>query len=506
MSRKKFVLSLVATAAALIAWPAASAQQTGAKDLLAGAAWTFSADGGKTFTLDSLQAKPPGQTNFVARATFRIDDPAQIGGLWLIPGQGLRQPSFTLNGKDVAGPLPRMTYRVFPMDPEKYLVRGENVLVARGAVVNKGQAPVPILLPTRLEAYPPQMVGIRTGPILGAIAQDYFTVTCRTNMPAKVVVTARPVEPAGGGETSAASQRGFYHRLRVPIPKGTRKFSYTVTSHAGQAKKTDGPITVKVPALAGEPFRFVAAGDSRSDPKVWGAVTAAIEKAAPDLLVHSGDLVGDGRIDDLWDSEFYSPAAALLSGVPFYPVLGNHEHNAPAYFELFYTPGQDGKGRNWAQAVGGVLFIGIDGAANWGAEPSRAWLEGVLKGSKEKFIFLATHYPAWSSSQHGSDRGAQKLIMPLLAKYSVTAMLAGHDHVYERSEPPADRGVTCIVTGGAGAPIYGKGRKANPYSKVFASKPHYCVFDVKGDACQMKVYDLKGRVIDERTFTARKVP
>ena len=82
-------------------------------------------------------------------------------------------------------------------------------------------------------------------------------------------------------------------------------------------------------------------------------------------------------------------------------------------------------------------------------------------------------------------------------------MIAGHDHDYERSEPPAGAGVTCIVAGGGGAPLYGKQGK-NSYSKVFHTKLHYCVFDVKGDTCTMKAYDAQGNVLDETAFKARK--
>ena len=44
----------------------------------------------------------------------------------------------------------------------------------------------------------------------------------------------------------------------------------------------------------------------------------------------------------------------------------------------------------------------------------------------------------------------RQTVAPLLAKYKATAMFAGHDHTYERSE--AD-GVTFITSGGAGAPL-----------------------------------------------------
>ena len=510
MFRRKFpVLTIVWALVIVTAVTAAPAEEAAAKDALARAAWTFSSDGGKTFALRSLEIPAGATINVVARATFKVDDPAAVGGVRVMAGRLLTNAGFKLNGKQVTGPLPGMLYYAVPVDPRVYLTNGENVLIVTGSAKNRSSVPMDVQLRVYLELYPPAMVSVQTGPMLGVIGPDFFTLTCRTNMPAEVTVTAQPIEPAGGAKTSVTSPRGFYHRLRVPLAKGTRKFSYTVTCQVGTFKKTGELVRVGIPAFDGKSLRFVAAGDCRSHPDRWAAVAAAIHKARPELMVFSGDMVGDGRWDHTWDQEWSDPARALLASVPIYPVIGNHEHNAAAYFELFYTPSENPRNKKWAQAVGTVLFIGIDGAAEWsGDSPNGKWLEEVLKKSKEKFIFLATHYPAWSSGPHGKGnegqmRAARKFIMPLLAKYNATAMIAGHDHDYERSEPPADQGVTCIVTGAAGAPTYGKSAN-NPYSKAFAAKLSFCVFDVNGDTCDMKVYEPSGRLIDERTFKARK--
>lgn len=512
MPSRRFLSAVLIAAALLSASCAATAAQPpdDVRKVLANGPVMFSADGGKTFTLESLDAKP-GRTNVVAQVKFKVDDPAALGGMWVIPGRDLGGARLTINGKGPSGPLRGMRYRMFVMDPRKYLVKGENIFRIAGAYTNKGKAPAPVKFKTRFEIYPPRFVALESGPTLGAIGPDYFTVTCRTNMPAKVTVRAVVVKPAGiKAAMSATSERGYYHRLRVALPKITREFTYTVTSHIGDAKKTDGPFTVKPPDFSGKPFRFVAAGDSRSHPDRWAAVAKAIEKAQPSLLMFSGDMVSDGRWEYQWTHEFWRPARGLLSTVPFYAVIGNHEHYGPAYFEFFYTPTKDGKGKNWSQTVGSVLFIGVDGRENWRpGSKNMAWLAAVLEGSKAKFIFFTTHYPAWSSGPHGRrNEGSmvqmRKFVMPLLAKHKATAMIAGHDHNYERTEPAADKGVTCIVTGGAGAPIYGG--RGGPLSKAFAAVLHYCVFDVKGDVCEMKVYRVPdGKVIDQKTFKARKV-
>ena len=505
MSLKLHVTAIIAAAALATAASAQTTMPAGVTDALADATWTFSNDGGKTFTLKTLEAR--GSTKVFARATFTLDDPAAVGGLFVVRDRNLEHSSFTLNGKPLTGLLKRMIYVVIPADPAEHLVKGTNVLVVSGQFRHRGKKPAGVRLKPQLRLLPPKVVGIQTGPALGAIGADFFTVTCRTNMPAVVTVTAK----VGQKETSAESKRGFYHRLRVALPAGIKTFTYTATSRCGSAEKTDGPFTVKVPGADGT-LRLAAAGDSRSHPDRWKSVAAAILKAEPDLLLFSGDLVGHGRWDHAWDVEFFGPARELLATVPLYPVLGNHDHHAAAFFELFYTPSEDGRAANWSQTIAGVQMVGIDGDTDW--TKLAPWLDKTLKAdSPAKFIFLLTHYPAWSSSNHGlrPDGGmgsSRKVVMPRLAKVRATALIAGHDHCYERLEPPPGKGVTCIVTGGAGAPTYGKRgpTRGSDYSKAFRAKLHYCIFDIKGDTCEMKVYDLEDKIIDQKTFKARQVP
>ena len=113
-------------------------------------------------------------------------------------------------------------------------------------------------------------------------------------------------------------------------------------------------------------------GDSRTNPQDWGKVSGAANGRNPQLVVISGDLVAAGKDDVSWDREFFGPGKDLLSRVPTYAVIGNHEQNSPLFDEMFQTPGEGNKQRNWFQQVGGMLLIGIDGAQDWEAESANA--------------------------------------------------------------------------------------------------------------------------------------
>jgi predicted phosphodiesterase len=525
----------------------AAAPTTQPVDLLAGASWKWKLERPGTQPTTGPAA---GAFRLVGQVEFDVASPRRYASLELAHGLNpLYQMRFSLNGHAIRAPLEGMLYRVIPGIDAGWLAEGRNVLAAdvSGPDAQRTAKSAPAAATpvkdslARLEAEGPKMkllalrpedLKVIMGPVLFA-GGDVSVVTCRANMPAKVTLLAMDfvsgsvkgsisARSTGDVKTDTTSETpGMILRTPVSMPPPqyeTLSYQLEVRTPDGAGSVKLGPWTCKALPKDGK-LRFVALGDNRSNPEGWSKVAAAALKAKPDLVVHTGDLVSQGRADWLWEDQFFTPAKDLLATVPFYPVIGNHEGDAPLYYELFYTPSPDGRGRNWQQTIGAVQLIGIDGSADWsGGGQNAKWLEGVLAGSQAKFVFLVTHYPAWSSSRHGrmeeeggqaaerKVRAARQVILPLLAKYRATAMIAGHDHNYQRSEPP--EGVTVIVTGGAGAPLYQESEDAagqNPYSKAFAAVLHYCLFAIDGDACTMQALTPEGKVLDERSWNARRI-
>ncbi len=427
-----------------------------------------------------------------AQATFEVGDLDAIAAVQVVPGRNKGNPNIKLNGKGFAVPLAGIEYGSFPIDPQTYLVKGQNVLTASAAAN------------LQLQVIPPAAADFILGPMLGAIAGDYFTAACRTNVPGVVTVTAKT---DAGKEISASSARGFYHRFKIALPEGTKSFTYTAALKSGAATKSTAPREVAIPGAPGNPLHFIAAGDSRTNSRVWASAAAAILKAKPQFMIHTGDFAKFGHTDHAWGREFFNPARDLLASVPIYGVPGNHDDNSPIFFEMFYAPSDGGKSNKWHQQIGDVLLIGMETGAKGDPTP---WLKPILEASKAKFIFVFTHYPAWSSGMHGKEihtHVSRNVVMPLLAQYHATAMIGAHDHDYERNEPAADKGVMCIVSGGLGAPtrpMDGTSASRNPYSKKFVEALHYCLIDVEGDKCTLKAIDLEGKIIDEIAFKPRQ--
>ena len=488
-------------------------------NLLAGAKWQYSADG-ESFSPEPIAVAPQQTATIHARQMFQR--PAVIGYASLELTHQLprgRNARLSLNDRAIKPHLDGVFYETIRgIDPATLQV-GANELQAVVTLKNTSDQPLTVALDMQLEPLWPGDLKIQTGPIVGAVSNDSISVTARTNMLTDASLLLYDGPDDDTAFMAAASARGLIHRIRADGLSARKRVYYEleVTLPSGRRTVRSARKAVMLPRETGK-FRFIAIGDSRTIPQDWASVAGAVHKAQPQFVVFAGDMVTSGRIDRQWDDEFFGPGGGLFGEIPFYAVIGNHEASSPLFYEIFYTPTDDGRSVNWSQRFGDVVLIGIDGEARgWAPDgDNMKWLGKTLDGCRDaKFIFLVSHYPAWSSSGEGklgedgrlvevSMRRAQEVIMPLLAQHDVTAMIAGHDHNYQRSEPP--NGVTMIVTGGAGAPLFPKVAEAerqNPHLKAFAAELHYCLFEVDGDRCKMTALRPDGSMIDTRSWAAR---
>ena len=186
-------------------------------------------------------------------------------------------------------------------------------------------------------------------------------------------------------------------------------------------------------------------------------VVDAILKVPADFVIHTGDLVANGRVEEQWPV-FFSIEKELLSRLAFFPALGNHEQNGPKFYE-FFDRSQPYYSFNWGAAHFTVLFSDIDnlpgGADARGKfrEEQKRWLEQDLEKSQGASLrFVTLHHPPFSAvkSRQG-DTNPTKELVPLYERYKVAAVFSGHDHNYQHH---LKNGVHYVVSGGGGAPLY----------------------------------------------------
>jgi hypothetical protein len=536
--------------------------------------WQYSKNGGQTFADTPYPGPPQGDryTKFLYawKGSFEVADPAKIAGLWVrlfeknkyfdapraticngdltaAAGGYWKDLGFTpalldavvlLNGKELKIANGPVLYYWLPLEAE--LQQGKNTIELRGNVYTywgggfANETPA-TSIDARIVAAEAQPAEIYNGPLLGDFGDGYFTLACRTQLPADLTVEATPTEPAGPPVT-VVSRKKIWHRMKVEVPKGTRKLSYTVTARVGQYETDRGPYAVVFP---GKQFRFVAFGNvtgSSISIDTWRTNAKRVLEAKPSFIVNTGNPMEHGTWEFKWEGYYIEPANDLLAQVPTLITPG-HRDFAGVFNELHYTPAADGYAHDWSKVVGPVRFIGLDGNETWAAGSANTrWLETELKGAREKFIVVLEAYPGYSSGANSARMNpsllqCRQVILPLLGKYKASVMLCSWDPDYERCEPTPDKGVTQIVTGAIGKECMHRlsgaiavnpfgpgpdasGRVTAGHSSYhgrewcgLAGARHFCVFEVKDDVMEMTVQAVAGTwidgVLDKKTFKAR---
>ena len=284
--------------------------------------------------------------------------------------------------------------------------------------------------------------------------------------------------------------------LQSIIPTSVHTSNATPIAHQALVPTASSPYTATPVA-----FSFVAFGDTRSNPVAHQQVVSSILPLAPDFVLHTGDFVSNGSDPAQW-ATFYSIEHDLQSQAPFYGALGNHEGGDPCcYFDHFDWPNNE-RWYSFDHKNVHVIALEIDGhAAYWAGSPQAQWLENDLAHTTQPWKVVFFHIPPYSSgSEHGSDQQVRAALEPLFIRYGVDLVFNGHDHDYERS---VANGITYIVTGGGGAPLYAKGRP-DPASVYFTSTLHSVQVSVTGMTLTVAGVRPDGVRFDE--FTLRKLP
>ncbi|MBN1372870.1 MAG: metallophosphoesterase [Anaerolineaceae bacterium] len=293
------------------------------------------------------------------------------------------------------------------------------------------------------------------------------------------------------GTIATETAESQHHAIQLTGLSPATRYHYRIS-------REDTLSTFTTPGDSTQAFRFAVVGDTQSNEVEQTQIVAQMASAAPDVVLHLGDLVGNGRDRGFWN-HFFSLQAQLLRSAIFYPALGNHEEDAQMYYEIFHLPNNE---RWYSFDYGPARFIvlEVDGYVNSSLGPGgdqRMWLEAELARPRPSFLFVTFHIPIHSSmSEDPSEVNLRNELAPLFEQAGVTAVFSGNAHQYERLEV---NGVTYIVSGGGGAPLHAFA-ELEPGSLVQASTHHFVVVDVTAEQAQARVIDLAGQEIDAFTF------
>ncbi|HND10676.1 MAG TPA: metallophosphoesterase [Pseudomonadota bacterium] len=350
-------------------------------------------------------------------------------------------------------------------------------------------------------------------PYVQDVQKDSAVIAFATDAPSMALVHFDG--PGGRGAVMSGPQQ--HHKVRLTgLSAGTR-YRYTV------AVRRQGDLTgvesmsesAEFATMAeGLPFLFLVYGDCRDRDSDHQAVVRAMLKERPDFVLQTGDMVSRAGDVGQW-RRYFAAVSPLIRSVPMYPALGNHElrgdPDASHFFRYFVIPG-DRKRRPvyYAFRYGNSLFVSLDGNSPLDHDQS-VWLERTLaEASQDRSIshmFAFVHQPPYSVGAYcGSDR-IQRRLVPILRRYGVRAVFAGHEHAYQHLERG---GLRYFVTGGGGAPLYTRSTSCNFEDdmalRLFRAEHHYLRIQVDGDAATLMAVSKDGEVMERVLLHEPVVP
>ena len=261
----------------------------------------------------------------------------------------------------------------------------------------------------------------------------------------------------------------------VACKKGGRSSALKCGDNCASYQHTDS-LPEQTPAGT---IRLAIGGDSRDDrPGVVPWAFKEAQRRGAKAFIFLGDLELTPTEDELFLRKLND-----LGGVPFYPVMGNHEvesfgflrrsdsksrervgtfkqkfvkqpvNLAPIDYEVAYT----------ADLEGNVHFIALDNVSRRGegfGPEQLAWLEGDLKAASaaQKTILVGMHKGLANNpvTTHAMDEDGPTAVrdsdaaLALFKKYQVAAVFVSHSHMYAAYN---QGGIEVRLTGGLGAPL-----------------------------------------------------
>ncbi|MGL6160142.1 metallophosphoesterase [Microbulbifer sp.] len=212
-------------------------------------------------------------------------------------------------------------------------------------------------------------------------------------------------------------------------------------------------------------------GDPGTGDENQRAVARALQAMDCDQIRVVGDVIYPSGItspqDPMLQSNFMQPYAELLGkGIPFYLVMGNHDHkqNAGAWLQVA-AENPDIVFPNWhyAERWGDICIFSLE--TTWYNKlyfihkrfAETMWLRRAMEAQKDRcgFSLVLGHHPLMSSGRHGDAGYGEALFLRDEVFGKVDLYIAGHDHYL--SDEGDYKGTRQLVSGAAGKLSHLKG-------------------------------------------------
>jgi hypothetical protein len=216
-----------------------------------------------------------------------------------------------------------------------------------------------------------------------------------------------------------------------------------------------------------------------------------------------GDVAYTSGTKTQFEENLFDVYGPLMKSIPTWPASGNHEYetaDAAAFREFFVLPengGDAGRERWYSFDYGSAHFVVLD--TEKVGDTQAEWLDADLAGNDLPWTIVYFHKPPYSTGSHGSDMGVRRAFGPILEKYQVNLVLAGHDHDYERMT--SQNGVNYVVSGGGGHDLRSVG--VSDFTAFSETILHFVCVSVEPQALTLHALDATGKEFDQLVVARR---
>ncbi|PMP81489.1 MAG: hypothetical protein C0175_05375 [Caldisericum exile] len=220
-----------------------------------------------------------------------------------------------------------------------------------------------------------------------------------------------------------------------------------------------------------ETFRFIVFGDNRPynneepQPAVFRQIVQDAEWIHPSFVIDTGDLVHgyDANAEQTWKQYIDFLNVTKIFDMPFYTTVGNHdvagENGQTDYELLLHRPLYYSFNYDTSHFI--VLDTNVNSPNGNFTQAQYDWLVKDLESATSADnIFIFMHKPLHEygdpTDTAWTDKAMAQKVEELFNSYNqkyhnIRIVFEGHEHLYWKADFD---GITYIITGGAGAPLY----------------------------------------------------
>ena len=379
------------------------------------------------------------------------------------------------------------------------ILRHKSILVLSALVMLAASAQIP-----------PRPSIITSGPYVQYATKTGVTILWETAEKASSAVEYGDQTPLAS--RIAGAQDCEMHEVRIENLKPQSNYFYRVISITASGEESVSEVYSFQTAVEEQtPYAFGVVSDTQTNPPIWGKISTLVFAERPNFVIHAGDIVGEGPKKEQWTDQFLAPAHDLMSRVPIFAILGNHDQNHANYYRYICNPAPEYR---YTFTYGNAQFFLFDTNRDVGPGSEQyAWLDQELGKSKATWKFAVHHHPPYSSDENDygntwkgqSPRGDLKLrpLVGLYEKHGLDICFFGHIHDYERTWPIREdkidprRGVIYVQAGGAGGGLENYAPTRSWFTAKVHRDHHFLIVGVCGKTLQLQAIDQNGVLFDQ---------